>query len=91
MSAAEKAKRKPYFQSVTVDVDIDTSVLEENGYHHEEDCPAASVKGDNAIEGLDDNRQRLSDWHDHSHGLTLWASCVYEPCNLLTDDFRSTP
>lgn len=83
-------KRRPFYQTLTVDVDIDTSVLEENGYHHEEDCPAIAAQDDDVLD-VDDNRQRLSDWHDHSHGLSLWASCVYEPCNLLTDDFRSTP
>jgi hypothetical protein len=43
------------------------------------------------IDDVADNRQKLSDWHDHSHGLSLWASCPYEPCKLLTDDFRKTP
>lgn len=80
-------KRRSYLQTVTVDVDIDASVLEDNGYHHEEDCPANNEDESD----VDDNRQRLSDWHDHAHGLSLWAHCMYEPCRLLTDDFRSTP
>ena len=37
------------------------------------------------------NRRALSDWHDHAHGLSLWAMCVYEPRNHLTDEFRKTP
>ena len=71
--------------TVDVDVDIDEAFLEENGYHHEDDCDVV-VEADSS-----DDRRRLSDWHDHAHGLSLWASCVYEPCNLLTDEFRSTP
>lgn len=78
-------KRKTYLTSLTVDVDVDAELLEDNGYHHEDDCPAAEEHSTIA------DRQRLSDWHDHAHGLSLWASCVYEPCNLLTDEFRSTP
>lgn len=78
-------KRPSFFQSVSVDVDIDASVLEDNGYHHEEDCPISDEPA------ADTDRRRLSDWHDHAHGLSLWANCVYEPCSLLTDEFRSTP
>jgi hypothetical protein len=37
------------------------------------------------------NRQTLSDWHDHAHGLTLWSGCPHEPCNLLSLEYRSTP
>jgi hypothetical protein len=36
------------------------------------------------------NRRRLADWHDHAHGLSLWTHCSYEPCKLLTDEFRRT-
>ena len=85
----ETKKRKPYYQSITVDVDIDESVLEENGYHHEDDCPSAV--SDDGDEDFAADFRALSDWHDQAHGLTLWASCPHEPCNLLTDDFRSTP
>ena len=83
-------KRRSYLQTVTVEVDIDASVLEDNGYHHEEDCPAATSEDDGA-DDVQNNLRRLSDWHDHAHGLSLWAACPYEPCKLLTDGFRSTP
>lgn len=43
------------------------------------------------IDDLTDNLQRLSDWHDEAHGLTLWAACPHMPCKILTDEFRSTP
>jgi hypothetical protein len=83
-------KRRPFYQTLTVDVDIDAAVLEENGYHHEDECPS-TVADVVAEEDLEADLRALSDWHDQAHGLSLWASCVYEPCNLLTDDFRSTP
>lgn len=90
MSAAVTTnKRKPFYQSVTVDVDIDASVLEDAGYHHEEDCPAAQDQ--DGSDDVADNLLRLSDWHDQTHGLTLWANCHHQPCNLLTDNFRRTP
>lgn len=85
-----KKKRRPYYQTVTVDVDIDSSVLEDNGYHHEEDCPA-NAADDTDHDDTADNLQRLSDWHDQTHGLSLWANCHHQPCNLLTDEFRRTP
>jgi hypothetical protein len=75
---------------VTVDVDIDEQLLEENGYHHEGDCPGAT-SDDDEFDDTEDNLRRLSDWHDQAHGLSLWAACPYEPCKLLTDSFRSTP
>lgn len=78
-------KRKAFFTSVNVDVDIDASVLEDNGYHHEDDCPAEDRMDHEA------DIRALSDWHDQAHGLNLWANCPYEPCKLLGDEFRSTP
>lgn len=83
--STKKTKRKAFFTSVNVDVDIDASVLEDNGYHHEEDCPADDLPD------YAGDLQILSDWHDSAHGLTLWAMCPHEPCRLLSDDFRSTP
>lgn len=91
MSTRPKGQFRP--QSVTVstyvDVDIDEDFLDENGYHHEEDCPSqvAGFVG----EDLRDDLRALSDWHDQAHGLSLWAHCSKEPCKLLTDEFRSTP
>jgi hypothetical protein len=79
-------KRKPFYQSVNVDIDIDASVLEDAGYHHEEDCPAHETD----LTDHETNIRALNDWHDHHHGLSLWASCPYEPCKLLTDEFRRT-
>ena len=83
-------KRRSYLQTVSVDVDIDASVLEDNGYHHEEDCPAKATDEDSA-DVINVGLRALSDWHDHNHGLTLWANCPHDPCRLLSDDFRSTP
>ncbi len=80
-------KRRPFYQTLTVDVDIDTSVLEENGYHHEEDCPSGA---ESEYDDTEDNRRQLSDWHDEAHGLTLWTMCPHQPCKILTDDFRSS-
>lgn len=37
------------------------------------------------------NRRALLDWHDKAHGLTSWQTCTYEPCSLLTLDYRETP
>ncbi|MDQ0756109.1 hypothetical protein [Arthrobacter sp. B3I4] len=79
--------------SKTVDVDVDFEIekedLEALGYHHEDDCGGSY--DDTDVPDHETNRRRLSDWHEHAHGLTLWASCVYEPCNHLTDEFRKTP
>lgn len=83
-------KRRSYLQTVTVDVDIDASVLEDNGYHHEEDCPANATDHE-AADVVNDGLRALCDWHDQNHGLTLWANCPHEPCHLLRDAFRSTP
>ncbi|AYR01044.1 hypothetical protein PBI_ISOLDE_76 [Arthrobacter phage Isolde] len=76
--------------TVDVDVDIDEELLEENGYHHEDDCPGSGYD-DMDVPDHETNRRHLSDWHDNTHGLTLWANCRHEPCRLLTDEFRSTP
>ena len=76
--------------TVDVDVDIDEDLLEENGYHHEDDCPGGGYD-DMDVPDHETNRRQLSDWHDHAHGLNLWANCHREPCRLLTDEFRSTP
>jgi hypothetical protein len=95
MSGEHEAPKqhRPFYQTLTVDVDIDASVLEEHGYHHEDDCPATPTVDDMDVPDNEINRRALSDWHDQAHGLGLglWASCVYEPCNLLTDEFRKTP
>jgi hypothetical protein len=84
-------KRRPFYQTLTVDVDIDASILEEHGYHHEDDCPATATADDVEFDDIGHNLRLLSDWHDQAHGLSLWANCRQEPCRLLTDDFRRTP
>jgi hypothetical protein len=91
MSAPAK-ERTFRVRSVTVDVDvaIDEDLLEENGYHHEDDCPGSASDNDD-FDDTEDNLRRLSDWHDEAHGLRLWAACPHEPCKLLTDEFRKTP
>jgi len=69
-------------------VTIDPS---ENGDCDCELCIHESATGESIdIEDVVDNRQKLSDWHDHAHGLSLWAMCPHEPCRLLTDEFRRT-
>jgi len=89
--SAPATERRFRVRSVTVDVDvdIDEQLLEENGYHHEDDCAGAEYD-DMDVPDHETNRRALSDWHDHAHGLTLWAMFVYEPCNHLTDEFRSS-
>ena|GEM_PF-4589084 len=74
---------------VEVDFDIDKDDLEALGYHHEDDCGSAGYD-DMDVPDHETNRRRLSDWHDDTHGLTLWASCTHEPCKILTDEFRSS-
>lgn len=88
MSPKTKTRRN-YFQSITVDVDIDESVLEENGYHHEDDCPSTTHAEDSDVD-LGFNLRQLSDWHDRAHGLNLWSSCMIEPCRVLAPSFRTT-
>lgn len=88
MSTQTKPRRR-YMQSITVDVDIDESVLEENGYHHEEDCPASQKDEEQDVDHEFSLRQ-LSDWHDRAHGLSLWSSCMIEPCRVLAPSFRTT-
>lgn len=87
MSAPTK-ERRFRVRSVSVDVDIDEDVLEENGYHHEDDC--GGTYDDTDVPDHETNRRALSDWHDQAHGLSLWAMCVAEPCSHLTDEFRSS-
>jgi hypothetical protein len=72
---------------VDVNFEIDKDDLEALGYHHTDDCEGSELDPD---EG-DANLRALSDWHDTAHGLTLWAACPHEPCNLLSDEFRRTP
>lgn len=74
-------------KDVKVDFTIDADDLESLGYHHEDDCTGASYD-DTDVPDHETNRRHLADWHDHAHGLTLWTHCVYEPCKLLTDEFR---
>lgn len=83
-AVVKKEKRKPFCRTVSVDVDIDESDLEENGYHHEDDCDTTDAHDPTA------DRQALLDWHDLTHGLSLWAMCTQEPCSILTDEFRSS-
>ncbi len=71
--------------TMTVDVEVDEELLEENGWHHEDDC-----KADDDPDFAQDRRE-LSDWHDKAHGLLHWTMCAYAPCNLLSLDYRSTP
>lgn len=81
-------------KEVEVDFEIDAEDLEYLGYHHQKDCTVRQYDedGDLLIEaGHEDDRRALLDWHDHNHGLTLWANCPHEPCHLLSDAFRSTP
>ena len=85
MSAPAAKARKHFYTTVNVDVDIDVSVLEDNGFHHEDECPNADESD------FTKDRRELSDWHDKAHGLTLWQSCPYEPCTILSLDYRSTP
>lgn len=76
-----------FSQTVNVDVDIDNSVLEENGFHHEEDCPDNKIE--ETMKFILESRQNLEDWHDQKHGLGRWTACAYEPCNLLKDAFKT--
>jgi hypothetical protein len=85
-----KPRRRNYHQSITVDVEIDEAVLEENGYHHEDDCPSTPTHDDTDVPDHETNRRRLSDWHDEAHGLVLWTMCPHQPCATLTDEFRSS-
>jgi hypothetical protein len=78
-----------FYQTVNVDVDIDSSVLEENGYHHEDDCEKLEIEVEVEMAETRANRENLRDWHDQKHGLTLWTSCTYDPCTLLSDAFKN--
>lgn len=85
MSAAKKPSRKRFSTSINVDVEIDEDDLIENGYHHEEDCPAEDAPDTAA------DFRALEDWHHETHGYRLWAMCQEEPCKRLSDEFRSAP
>jgi hypothetical protein len=86
---ARKARTLTGTKYVDVEVryEIDKDDLTDLGFHHEDDC--SGITYDPEDDG--DNLRALSDWHDKAHGLSLWASCPYEPCKLLTADFRKTP
>ena len=81
--------RRQFYHSVSVDVDIDASVLEENGYHHEEDCESLDHEAESYRAEVEANQKILLEWHDRHHRLSLWSGCPYEPCRSLTEDFRS--
>ena len=80
---------KHFSHSINVDVDIDSSVLEENGYHHEEDCEKIDIDDELTMKFILESRQNLEDWHDKKHGLGRWTTCPYEPCNMLKDAFKT--
>ncbi|HAP90840.1 MAG TPA: hypothetical protein DCR15_14410 [Arthrobacter bacterium] len=73
---------------VSVDYELNKDDLESLGYHHEDDCTGSYDDVD--VPDHETNRRRLSDWHDETHGLSLWAMCQHEPCRILTDEFRSS-
>lgn len=79
--------------SKTVDVDVDFEIekedLESLGYHHEDDCSSMPYD-DTDVPDHETNRRALADWHDESHGISLWAHCMQAPCKILTDEFRSS-
>jgi hypothetical protein len=81
--------KRSFYHSVSVDVDIDSSVLEENGYHHEEDCEKLDIEDELIMKFILESRQSLEDWHDKKHGLGHWTSCSFEPCSLLKDEFKT--
>ncbi|SEI45357.1 hypothetical protein SAMN04487917_101375 [Arthrobacter sp. yr096] len=68
------------------------SAVYEDGVCYCQWCLHGGENGDYIdVDVIEDGRQKLSDWHDTAHGLTLWANCPHEPCKLLSDDFRRTP
>jgi len=81
------------YKDVQVDFEIDAEDLEYLGYHHSKDCTVRSYDEDGELieAGHEEDRRALLDWHDQTHGLTLWASCPHDPCRILSDEFRSTP
>lgn len=72
-------------------VEIDDYDLKDEGYHHTDDCEKActtctsDADNENLFLAATD---ALADWHETTHGYTLWSMCQQEPCKVLTIDYR---
>lgn len=78
-------RRRRHLTTLTVDIDIDEDLITSNGYHHEEDCTAVAEPDPSIQAGISE----LQRWHELAHGYSLWHACRHEPCNVLSEDFRS--
>lgn len=77
----------PRFTSfdVTVDVEVDADDLHEQGWHHENECPAGA--GPLADEPpLADLRAVIEALHHQAHGPGSLVLCRTEPCSSLSID-----
>jgi hypothetical protein len=75
-----KTKRRTFYFDKTVEVEIDIDDLEEAGYHHEDDCPAKSVKLPTST------TDALASLHQQAHPSQSLdpLMCREEPCRSLS-------
>lgn len=76
-------RARPTTKTITVNTDVDVELTAEDL------ADFADFADDEA--GDTANRRALLDWHDKAHGLSSWQGCSYEPCNLLSLEYRETP
>lgn len=96
MSVAElkprEGKKVPRSISVytSVDIDIDVDDLHEQGFHHENECPAGVPFTPRSAEpaggGLTSLRAALESLHRQAHGSGSIVLCHAEPCSSLSLD-----
>lgn len=88
-TAARPAAKKPRYISVTetvdVDVEIDVAHLEEDGWHHESDCPNKLPLPVFEPPGTDVIREALNSLHRQAHPSEHRNSllCREEPCRSM--------
>lgn len=88
--------------TVDVEVEVTSKHLRDNGFHHQDECNHDDCTATDEMHHQDDcnvieenntvvqaSKDALHDWHEQTHGYTLWSGCQQEPCNVLTLDYRS--
>lgn len=63
---------------------------DDGGDCNHDDCPSSEVAYQLERHTTDAHHaaNALHDWHETTHGYTIWSGCRQEPCNVIKPDFR---
>jgi hypothetical protein len=94
--STHRTRPKTITVSTVIEQDVDVEVTEgdllDAGWHHESSCTSPGFQSpldpEERQAALGEAFTNLRDHHDLEHGLTLWASCTREPCNLIPEALR---